>query len=87
MCQHDVFARFFYFACHDTVSYYDIIFTSLFTNCHAILDFYLGGMHDTNYDTPIVTNLNLVYCNNCALMYATKKKIHTQIKTFFLTIR
>jgi hypothetical protein len=58
MCEQDVFAsRLSYFACHDTVSYYDTTHTSLFINCHATSDFYLGGMHDTSYDTPIVTSL------------------------------
>jgi hypothetical protein len=36
------------------VSYYDTTHTSLFINCHATSDFYLGGMHDTSYDIPIV---------------------------------
>jgi hypothetical protein len=32
--------------------------SSLFINCHATSNFCLNGMHDTSYDTPIVTNLN-----------------------------
>jgi hypothetical protein len=60
MCEHDVFAsrlssRLSCFVCHDTVSYYDTTLTSLFINCHATSDF--CGMHDTSYDTPIVTSL------------------------------
>jgi hypothetical protein len=58
MCEQDVFAsRLSYFACHDTVSYYDTTHTSLFINCHATSDFCLCGMHDTTYDTPIVSSL------------------------------
>jgi hypothetical protein len=58
MCEQDVFAsRLSYFACHDTVSYYDTTHTSLFINCHATSDFYLDDMHDTSYDTPIMTSL------------------------------
>jgi hypothetical protein len=58
MCEQDVFAsRLSYFACHDTVSYYDTTHTSLFINYHATSDFCLGGMHNTSYDTLIVTSL------------------------------
>jgi hypothetical protein len=48
---------FFYFMCHDTTLYYDTTLTSLFINCRATSDLYLRGMHDTSYDSPIVTSL------------------------------
>jgi hypothetical protein len=58
ICIHDVFASgFFSFTCHDTVSYYDTSFTPLFINCHTTSDFYQHDMHDTTYDTLIVTSL------------------------------
>jgi hypothetical protein len=44
-------------SCHDKVSYYDITVTSLLINYGATSDFYLCGMHDTAYDTPIVASL------------------------------
>jgi hypothetical protein len=67
MCEQDVFAsRLSYFACHDTVSYYDTTHTSLFINCHATSDFCLGGMHDTSYNTPIVTREKLPHA--CAII-------------------
>jgi hypothetical protein len=60
MCVHDVFATSFSsFACHDTVSYYDTNLTSLFINCCATSAFCQHGMHDTTYDTPIVSSLRL----------------------------
>jgi hypothetical protein len=31
----------------------------LFINCHAISDFYLRGIHDTSYETPIITSLSV----------------------------
>jgi hypothetical protein len=69
MCEQDVFAsRLSYFACHDTVSYYDTTHTSLFINCHATSDFCLGGIHDTSYDTLIVTSLNRTERFNCILI-------------------
>jgi hypothetical protein len=61
MCVHDVFATSLSsFVCHDTVSYYDTNPTSLFINCCAISAFCQHGMHDTTYDTPIVSSLTHV---------------------------
>jgi hypothetical protein len=56
-----VFAsRFSSFVYHDTVLYYDKYNShTLFINCYATLDFCQRGMHDTSYDTPIVTSLRL----------------------------
>jgi hypothetical protein len=58
MCVHDVFATSLSnFACHDTVSYYDINPTSPFINYCATSAFCQHGMHDTIYDTLIVSSL------------------------------
>jgi hypothetical protein len=54
--------EFFCFVCHDMVSYYEITLTSLFINCYATSDFCLCGMHNTSYDTPIVTSLTQKIC-------------------------
>ena len=40
-----------------TVSYYDTTTPSLFIYCCATSSFYQHGIHDTSYDTPIVTSL------------------------------
>jgi hypothetical protein len=59
ICGHDAFSiEFPSSSCHDTVSYYDTTLTSLLINYSATSDFCLYGMHDTSYDTPIVTSLS-----------------------------
>jgi hypothetical protein len=58
MYVHDVFAiKFSSFTCNDTVSYYDTTLISHLINRYATSDFYQHGMHDTTFDTPIVTSL------------------------------
>jgi hypothetical protein len=57
----------FSFVCHDTVSYYDTTLTSLFINYCATLDFCQHSMHDTSYDTLIVTSLSLSNLNTTSL--------------------
>jgi hypothetical protein len=58
VCVHDVFATSLSsFACHDNVSYYDTTLTSLFINYCVTSAFYQHGMHDTTYNTPIVSSL------------------------------
>jgi hypothetical protein len=58
ICEYDVLViNFFSTTCHDTVSYYDTILTSLLINYYATSDFYLYDMHNTAYDTLIVTSL------------------------------
>jgi hypothetical protein len=59
ICVQDVFdIKFSCFMCYDTVSTYDTTLTSLI-NCCATSDFH--DMHDTTYDTPIVTSLSYLY--------------------------
>jgi hypothetical protein len=43
--------------CHDTVSYYDTTLTSLLIDYCVASDFFLHGMYDTTYNTPIVASL------------------------------
>jgi hypothetical protein len=60
----DVFAiRLFSFTYYDTVSYYDITLTSLFINYCAISIFYQHSIHDTTYDTPIISSLIISMLN------------------------
>jgi hypothetical protein len=89
MCEHDVFAsRISCFACHDTVSYYDTILTSLFINYHGISNFYLCGMHDTSYDTFIVTSLRMEVVvdstmeshNNMKSLCSTGRNLHQDME-------
>jgi hypothetical protein len=58
ICGHDALPiKFSSSSYHDTVSYYDITSLSLLINFYATSVFYLGGMHDTSYDTSIVASL------------------------------
>jgi hypothetical protein len=58
MYGHDAFASIFSsFMCGDTVSYYDTNITSFFINYYATSNFWQHSMHDTSYDTAIVTSL------------------------------
>jgi hypothetical protein len=43
--------------CYDTVSTYDTTIISLIFNCTATSAFCMHVMHDTTYDTPIVSSL------------------------------
>jgi hypothetical protein len=58
ICVQDVFdTNFSRLMCHDTVSWYDTTLTSLLINYGATLAFYMHVVHNTNYDTPIVSSL------------------------------
>jgi hypothetical protein len=50
---------FFRYTCYDTVSTYDTTLISLIINYGDTSVFYMHGMHDTSYDTTIVTSLKL----------------------------
>jgi hypothetical protein len=70
ICVHDVYASiFFSFVCHDTVSYYDTTLTSIFTNCCATSDFYQYGIHNTSYDTSIVSSLRGQWSQHLTCIY------------------
>jgi hypothetical protein len=48
---------FFRYTCYDTVSTYDTTLISLIINYGDTSAFCMHGMHDTNYNTTIVTSL------------------------------
>jgi hypothetical protein len=57
-CVQDLFDTIFSrYMCYDTVSTYDTTPISLIINYGDISAFCMHGMHDTNYDTTIVTSL------------------------------
>jgi hypothetical protein len=58
-CIHDLFNTIFSrYTCYDTVSTYDTTLLSLIINYGDTSVFCMHGMHDTSYDTTIVTSLN-----------------------------
>jgi hypothetical protein len=57
-CVQDLFDTIFSrYMCYDTVSTYDTTLISLIINYGDTSAFSMHGMHDTNYDTTIVTSL------------------------------
>jgi hypothetical protein len=57
-CVQDLFDTIFSrYTCYDTVSTYDITLISLIINYGDTSAFCMHGMHDTSYDTIIVTSL------------------------------
>jgi hypothetical protein len=63
ICVQDLFVtNFSRLTCYDTVSWYDTIPTSLLISYGATSAFYMHVVHDTSYDTPIVSSLSqLIY--------------------------
>jgi hypothetical protein len=58
-CVQDMFDTiFFRYTCYDTVSTYDTTPISLIINYSDTSAFCMHGMHDTSYDTIIVTSLS-----------------------------
>jgi hypothetical protein len=61
-CVQDLFDTIFSrYTCYDTVSTYDTTLISLIINYGDTSAFCMHGIHDTSYDTTIVTSLILVY--------------------------
>jgi hypothetical protein len=57
-CVQDLFDTIFSrYTCYDTVSTYDTTLISLIINYGDTSAFCMHGMHDTSYDTTIVTSL------------------------------
>jgi hypothetical protein len=57
-CEQDLFDTIFSrYTCYDTVSTYDTTLISLIINYGDMSAFCMHGMHDTSYDTTIVTSL------------------------------
>jgi hypothetical protein len=60
ICVQDVFVtNFSRLTWYNTVSWYDTILISLLINYSATSAFCIHVVHDTNYDTPIVSSLIL----------------------------
>jgi hypothetical protein len=60
-CVQDLFNTIFSrYTCYDTVSIYDTTLISLIINYDDTSAFCMHGMHDTSYDTTIVTSLSHV---------------------------
>jgi hypothetical protein len=61
ICVQDVFVtNFSRITCYDIVSWYDTTSTSLLINYGATWAFCMHVVHDTSYDTPIVSSLSYV---------------------------
>jgi hypothetical protein len=61
ICVQDVFVtNFSRLTCYDTVSWYDTTPTSPLINYSATSAFCMHVVHDTTYDTPIVSSLMVI---------------------------